>query len=85
MPIQVNTLPDPITYRDRILLIGSCFTEHIGNKLQELKFNTLQNPHGILFDPQSVQTSLVSYIQNRQYTDEDLFYLKFLKKILLYL
>lgn len=75
LPIHINTLPDPVTYHDRILLIGSCFTEHIGNKLQELKFNTLQNPNGILFDPQSVATSLVSYIQNRQYTAEDLFYL----------
>jgi hypothetical protein len=56
-------------------LIGSCFTEHIGNKLQELKFNVLQNPNGILFDPQSVAASLVSYIDNRQYGADDLFYL----------
>jgi hypothetical protein len=75
LPIQINTLPEPITYHDGILLVGSCFTEHMGHKLQELKFNTLQNPHGILFDPQSVATSLVSYVQNRQYTAEDLFYL----------
>ena len=75
LPIKINTLPDPVTYRDNILLVGSCFTEHIGNKLQELKFNVLQNPNGILFDPQSVASSLVSYIQNRQYTEADLFYL----------
>ena len=75
LPIKINPLPDPVTYRDNILLVGSCFTEHIGNKLQELKFNVLQNPNGILFDPQSVASSLVSYIQNRQYTEADLFYL----------
>ena len=74
MPIKINALPDPITYRHRILLIGSCFTEHIGNKLQELKFNVLQNPNGILFDPKSVAASLVSYIRNKQYTERDLFY-----------
>lgn len=34
----------------------------------------LQNPNGILFDPQSVANSLVSYIQHRQYTENDLFY-----------
>ena len=75
LPIHITPLQEPINYRDSILLIGSCFTEHIGNKLQELKFVTLQNPNGILFDPQSVAGSLVSYIQNRQYTADDLFYL----------
>ena len=74
LPIKINELPDPVTYRDHILLIGSCFTEHIGNKLQELKFNVLQNPNGILFDPHSVTASLLSYIQNKQYTETDLFY-----------
>jgi GSCFA family len=75
LPIQIPSLPAPLNYRDRMLLIGSCFTEHIGNKLQELKFDVLQNPNGILFDPQSVASSLVSYVQNRQYTEDDLFYL----------
>jgi GSCFA family len=74
LPIQINALQEPLTYKDNILLVGSCFTEHIGNKLQEVKFNVLQNPNGILFDPQSVAASLVSYIQNKQYTEEDLFY-----------
>lgn len=73
--IDLKKLPQPIRYGEKILLIGSCFTEHIGNTLSELKFNILQNPHGILFDPASVANSLVSYIQNRQYKTGDLFQL----------
>ena len=64
-----------INYKDRILLVGSCFTEHIGNSLEELKFSVLQNPNGILFDPLSVSQSLVSYIQNREYSEKDFFQL----------
>jgi hypothetical protein len=64
-----------INHQHKILSVGSCFTEHIGNALKELKFEVLQNPNGILFDPASVCTSLVSYIQNKQYTEDDLFYL----------
>jgi len=64
-----------ITYQDKILLVGSCFTEHIGNSLEELKFSVLQNPNGILFDPHSVSRSLVSYSQNKQYSGEDFFQL----------
>jgi hypothetical protein len=75
VPIQIPTLTTPINYKDRLLLVGSCFTEHIGNKLEELKFSVLQNPNGILFDPASIASSLVSYIQNKQYTEEDLFFL----------
>lgn len=75
LPIHIQQLPRPLTYRDKILLVGSCFTEHIGNRMQELKFNVLQNPNGILFDPHSVAASLVSYIHNNPYTEEDVFYL----------
>jgi hypothetical protein len=73
--IDIKKLPRPITYRDKILLIGSCFTEHIGNTLGEMKLSVLQNPHGILFDPASVCKSLISYIQNRKYEKSDLFQL----------
>ncbi len=72
--INIKPLQPPITYKDKIMLIGSCFTEHIGNHLMDAKFNVLQNPNGILFDPISVSKSLISYINNRQYTANDLFY-----------
>ena len=73
--INIKPLQTGITYNDKMLLIGSCFTEHIGNYLEDVKFRVLQNPHGILFDPISVCSSLTSYIENRQYSTDDLFYL----------
>jgi len=73
--IDLRKPPRQINYEDKILLIGSCFTEHIGNSLEELKFSVLQNPNGILFDPRSVSKSLVSYIENRQYNEKDFFQL----------
>jgi hypothetical protein len=72
--IDIKSLPAPITHQHSVLLVGSCFTEHIGNNLNDLKFNVLQNPNGILFEPISVCRSLVSYVQNKQYTADDLFY-----------
>lgn len=75
--VDIN-IPAPdqlLNYQQPLMLVGSCFTEHIGNSLQEMKFDTLQNPNGILFDPQSVAASLVSYVQNKQYTEKDLFLL----------
>jgi GSCFA family len=75
LPIQITAPEKQISYHDKILLIGSCFTEHIGNALDELKFRVLQNPHGILFDPISVCNSLNSYIESKKYTEKDLFQL----------
>jgi hypothetical protein len=75
LPISLPPLPVPIRYGDKLLLTGSCFTEHIGNALGEWKFDVLQNPNGILFDPASVASSLISYIQPRVYGEADLFYL----------
>jgi hypothetical protein len=75
IPIEIKALQKPITYQDKILLAGSCFTEHIGGMLEDLKFSVLQNPNGILFDPASVSKSLISYIQNKQYTEADFFQL----------
>jgi hypothetical protein len=62
-----------IDYRDGILLIGSCFTEHIGDSLADLKFRVLQNPNGIVFDPSSVASSITGYIENKRYTEGDVF------------
>ena len=65
-----------IEYGQKIMLMGSCFTEHIGNALASHKFDILQNPHGILYDTNSVTKSMVSYIDNHQYQANNLFYLE---------
>ena len=73
LPLDIKSPSKQISYQDKILLIGSCFTEHIGNALGDLKFSVLQNPNGILFGPDSVCKSLLSYIENKKYTVSDLF------------
>ena len=75
LPINIQILQESISYKHKILLMGSCFTEHIGGDLEELKFSILQNPNGILFDPISVCRSLVSYSGNKKYSEADLFQL----------
>lgn len=73
--IDIKGPANKINYNHSLFLIGSCFTEHIGNRMADYKFPVLQNPNGILFDPISVCYSLQSYINAKFYTAEDLFYL----------
>lgn len=71
--LDVKKLPESISHRHKLLLMGSCFTENIGEKLDKYKFTTLQNPHGILFNPVSVAEALTDYIEKREFTEADLF------------
>lgn len=79
MQLQLNldipALQPPVKYSDTIMLIGSCFTENMSERLAQHKFNHLSNPNGILFNPISVADSLESYIEDKIYTPKDLFYL----------
>jgi hypothetical protein len=73
--IDLKKLSPPISYKHKIMLVGSCFTEHIGNSLGDLKFTVCQNPNGILFGPDAVCKSLLSYADNKKYSTDDLFQL----------
>lgn len=75
IPITIPKVRPGVTYKDQLLLTGSCFTEHIGHHLDQVKIKTLQNPNGILFDPISVCSSLISYMEGRGYQQNDLFQL----------
>ena len=63
-----------IDHSQLLFLAGSCFTEQIGQKLSAHKFRIIDNPNGILFNPVSISKSVLSYIQNKQYGEADLFY-----------
>jgi hypothetical protein len=70
---DIKPLPVPISLDQPIFLIGSCFTENIGEKLKKDKFTVLENPNGILFNPVSVCETISAVIQQKQYTEADLF------------
>jgi hypothetical protein len=71
---DIKSLPQPIAHVHQLFLIGSCFTENIGEKLKKHKFKVLENPNGILFNPVSVAEAIINVVENKQYTEEDLFY-----------
>ena len=66
-------LPEKINLRDKIMLSGSCFTEHMSAKFSHYKFQILDNPHGILFNPVSLARSIQACITKQVYTDVDIF------------
>src|SRR5689334_14510719 len=73
LEFDIKKLQPPVSHRDPLLLIGSCFTENMGEKLKRYKFRVLENPHGILFNPVSVAEAITDCIDRRQYSEADLF------------
>ncbi|KJD32599.1 GSCFA domain-containing protein [Tamlana nanhaiensis] len=65
---------NPIDYGTNILLLGSCFSENIGNKLTYFKFRSYQNPFGILFHPKAIEILITDALNDKVYTDNDVFF-----------
>ena len=70
--IPISKHKNNISHKDKIMLLGSCFTENIGNKLSINGFETLINPFGILYNPFSICSSLNRIINLKFLDSEDL-------------
>ncbi|MEO7265043.1 MAG: GSCFA domain-containing protein [Ferruginibacter sp.] len=78
MKFHAEFTPKPlvqkINHKDKLLLLGSCFTEQIGAKLSKSKFDVLENPHGIVFNPISIAAAIRAYCKAYHYKENDLFF-----------
>ena len=70
--IKLPSYPFTLSHQEGIVSFGSCFSENIGEKLVQHKFNSLVNPFGILFNPISISKAIEDCILNTQYTASDL-------------
>ena len=71
--IEIPEFPNQMDYSKSMMLFGSCFSENIGQKLIDLKFDVDMNPFGILYNPESIANSLRILLENRVFTEDDLF------------
>lgn len=71
--LHPTTLQKQIRYSNRIMAIGSCFTENIGNKLGALKYNLDINPFGIQYNPASIAKGLDRIISGTAFKETELF------------
>ena len=56
--IQIPKPSFGISYADRMVVMGSCFAEHIGERLENDKFRVDNNPFGTLYNPASIAEGL---------------------------
>lgn len=61
-----------IAYNDKLLLLGSCFSENIGHLLSRFKYSTVVNPLGIIYHPTPLHQSIIDAIDEKLLTPNDL-------------
>nr|WP_298997449.1 GSCFA domain-containing protein [uncultured Allomuricauda sp.] len=62
-----------IDYTSTIFLMGSCFSENIGDKFSYFKFQSTQNPFGILFHPLAIEKLITRALNDKKYDASDIF------------
>lgn len=71
--IPLARAENQIGYSSHMFLLGSCFVENIGSKLDYFKFRALQNPFGILFHPLAIENLIQRAVLAQSYTEQEIF------------
>lgn len=71
--VPLDKAGDGISYDSRIFLMGSCFAEHIGAKLEYYQFQNYGNPLGIFFHPKAIETFLERMVEGKQFQADEVF------------
>ena len=53
---------------DRLLFVGSCFADHLGNRFVENRFRAMVNPYGVMYNPTSAYHSVDRYLRGEPCT-----------------
>jgi hypothetical protein len=61
-----------IQHHHSLMVIGSCFAEHIGARLKAFKFKATLNPFGILYHPVAIATALQHLFHSTSFLEKDL-------------
>ena len=72
-PVEIEKDFPHISHRDNVLVLGSCFSDNIGEKLHTSGFQTEINPFGTLYNPVSIARAIYEIEEEKKYTEDNLF------------
>ena len=71
--ITFSDAPFLFSLSEPILLLGSCFVENMGKRLEDNKFQIDLNPFGTLYNPASIAETLRMLLHPERFTENNLF------------
>ena len=63
-----------IDYNSKIMSLGSCFADAMGEKFDYFKFQISTNPFGIIFNPVSIENMILRVVNQQKFTEADIFF-----------
>ncbi len=72
--ITPDSVPFRISHTSKTLFTGSCFTNNIGRRLEDLRFPVIVNPFGVVYNPLTVKRNIEILLEKKIYTEQDLEY-----------
>ena len=70
-PVVFERSKVQISYSDKILVIGSCFADNVGEKMVQAGLDVMVNPFGTLYNPVSIANSLSRLSKEIHFTEKD--------------
>ena len=70
-PVTDDRCKVGISFNDRIMMLGSCFSDSIGRQLSDYGFNVCVNPFGTLYNPVSILNSVERLATGKEFTPEE--------------
>ncbi|MEM7186782.1 MAG: GSCFA domain-containing protein [Bacteroidota bacterium] len=71
--VSIAPESNQIDYSSKILLLGSCFATSMGERLEYFKFQNMQNPFGVIFNPVSLAALVHRAVNEEYFIDDDVF------------
>jgi hypothetical protein len=71
-PVSIEESKIKIHYGSNLMLMGSCFSEHIGKNLSDSKFLVDNNPFGIVYNPMSIKQGITRLLEGNEYLTGEL-------------
>lgn len=70
-PVNTDKCNISISLSDKIMMLGSCFSDNIGRQLANYGFDVCINPFGTLYNPISILNSIERLVSGKEFTSED--------------
>lgn len=70
--IKIKKSEFDINHKRYIMSFGSCFSEHMGNRLTENKFRIQTNPFGVLYNPHSISSVIRRVFSDTRFTEQEI-------------
>jgi hypothetical protein len=71
--VKINSYPFKINHKDTLFSLGSCFSDEMGKKLHQSKFEVINNPFGVLFHPLSIENAIDRILNLTHYEPFEIF------------